>query len=163
MRTWLAVFGSTKAWSSGRSWPSTARSRVLGRGPRKAVIDRLAGSRGRLAARTGGRGRLTRCPSGSRCSTPFGRAYDTVAADYAALLADELHRKPWDRATLTAFAELVLASGGGPVLEVGCGPGRITAHLHGLRLDVSGVDLSPQMVEEARRAPPPDCRSPSAP
>ena len=81
-------------------------------------------------------------------------AYDTVAADYAALLADELDRKPWDRATLVAFAEFVLADGGGPVLEVGCGPGRIAAHLHGLGLDASGVDLSPRMVEEARRAHP---------
>lgn len=49
-------------------------------------------------------------------------AYDTVAVDYAVLLEDELQRKPWDRAVLSAYAELVLAAGGGPVLEVGCGP-----------------------------------------
>jgi SAM-dependent methyltransferase len=52
------------------------------------------------------------------------------------------------RAALAAFAETV--RGLGPVLDVGCGPGTVTAHLAGLGLDVSGVDLSPRMVEHAR-------------
>lgn len=38
------------------------------------------------------------------------------------------------------------ARGGGPVADVGCGPGRVTTYLDGLGLDVSGVDLSPEMV-----------------
>jgi SAM-dependent methyltransferase len=42
----------------------------------------------------------------------------------------------------------------GPVADVGCGPGRVTAHLHGLGLSVFGVDLSPQMVTVARQAHP---------
>ncbi|GAA1249029.1 class I SAM-dependent methyltransferase [Oryzihumus leptocrescens] len=50
------------------------------------------------------------------------------------------------------FAEEV--RGLGPVLDVGCGPGAITAHLAGLGVDVSGVDLSPRMVEHARRLHP---------
>ncbi|WP_308467637.1 class I SAM-dependent DNA methyltransferase [Rathayibacter soli] len=78
-------------------------------------------------------------------------SYDTVAADYAELLADELAAKPLDRALLTAFAELV---GAGPVADLGCGPGRITAYLHGLGLDVFGVDLSPGMLAEAGRRHP---------
>ena len=78
-------------------------------------------------------------------------AYDAVAEDYAALLRDELASKPLDRAMLAAFAELVLTDGGGQVADVGCGPGRITGHLHDLGLDVFGVDLSPAMVEVARR------------
>lgn len=41
--------------------------------------------------------------------------------------------------------------GGGPVADVGCGPGRITAHLHGLGADAFGIDLSPAMIEVARR------------
>ncbi|HEY5334817.1 MAG TPA: methyltransferase domain-containing protein [Mycobacteriales bacterium] len=81
-------------------------------------------------------------------------AYETVAEDYAVLLENELERKPWDRAILATFAELVRAAGGGPVLDVGCGPGRITAHLHMLGLDVEGMDLSPRMVNVARRAHP---------
>jgi SAM-dependent methyltransferase len=78
-------------------------------------------------------------------------AYDTVAADYAELVRDELARDPWERALLGVLAERVLAGDGGPVADLGCGPGRITAHLAGLGLDVSGVDLSPGMVEVARR------------
>ena len=81
-------------------------------------------------------------------------AYDTVAADYAALLDGALAASPWDRALLTVFAEQVQAAGGGPVGDLGCGPGRVTAHLAGLGLDVSGVDLSPGMVDVARRTHP---------
>jgi trans-aconitate methyltransferase len=82
-------------------------------------------------------------------------AYDTVAVDYAALLGGELARKPLDRAVLAAFAELVdTANARGAVLEVGCGPGRVTAYLHDLGVNASGVDLSPAMIAEARRRHP---------
>jgi SAM-dependent methyltransferase len=81
-------------------------------------------------------------------------AYDTVAADYADLLATGLDAKPLDRAMLAAFAELVLADGGAPVVDLGCGPGRVTAHLRTLGVDASGIDLSPAMVAEARRRHP---------
>jgi SAM-dependent methyltransferase len=81
-------------------------------------------------------------------------AYDVVAADYADLLADLHARSPHDRAVLALFAELVLGAGGGPVLDAGCGPGRLTGHLAELGLDVRGVDLSPGMVDVARRAHP---------
>jgi SAM-dependent methyltransferase len=40
------------------------------------------------------------------------------------------------------------------VAEIGCGPGRITAHLASLGLDTQGVDLSPAMIAEARRRHP---------
>jgi SAM-dependent methyltransferase len=52
---------------------------------------------------------------------------------------------------LAAFAEVVLAAGDGPVADIECGPGRVTAHLHGLGLTAFGVDLSPAMVAVARR------------
>jgi SAM-dependent methyltransferase len=77
-------------------------------------------------------------------------AYDTVAVDYADLLRTELSRKPFDRAMLRAFADLVAAAGGGLVADVGCGPGRVTAHLDGLGLDAFGIDLSPRMIAVAR-------------
>jgi SAM-dependent methyltransferase len=82
------------------------------------------------------------------------RSYDDVATDYAELLRDELAAKPLDRAMLAAFAEEVRARGGGPVADLGCGPGRITAHLAALGLDVHGVDLSAAMVDVARRTYP---------
>ncbi|MCH6160392.1 class I SAM-dependent DNA methyltransferase [Streptomyces marispadix] len=80
--------------------------------------------------------------------------YDAVAADYAERFHDELAAKPLDRSMLAAFAELVLAAGGGRVADLGCGPGRVTAHLRELGLSVYGVDLSPRMVELARETNP---------
>jgi SAM-dependent methyltransferase len=79
-------------------------------------------------------------------------SYDRVADNYVELGMDDLGPYPWLRAALAPFAEAV--SGLGPVLDVGCGPGTVTAHLARLGLDVSGVDLSPRMVEHARRRHP---------
>ncbi|MGP4044718.1 class I SAM-dependent DNA methyltransferase [Streptomyces sp. 2A115] len=81
-------------------------------------------------------------------------SYDTVAVDYAELLKAQLDDKPLDRAMLAAFAETVRSGGGGPVADLGCGPGRVTGHLEGLGLDAFGVDLSPEMVAVARRSHP---------
>lgn len=80
--------------------------------------------------------------------------YDAMAADYAEHFKHELAARPLDRATLAAFAEMVRADGAGPVLEVGSGPGDVTAFLHERGLDVSGVELSPGMLAVARRAHP---------
>ncbi|MGK3205986.1 class I SAM-dependent DNA methyltransferase [Amycolatopsis sp. MEPSY49] len=79
-------------------------------------------------------------------------AYDTVAEAYAEEARDALATSPWDRAMLATFAELVGESG--PVGDLGCGTGRLTGHLASLGLDVFGVDLSPGMLEVARRAHP---------
>ena len=76
-------------------------------------------------------------------------SYDRVADAYVEMGLGLLEQEPWLRAGLAAFAEGV--RGLGPVLDVGCGPGTVTAHLAGLDLDVSGVDLSPEMVAHARR------------
>ncbi|MFE9404498.1 class I SAM-dependent DNA methyltransferase [Streptomyces sp. NPDC006530] len=81
-------------------------------------------------------------------------SYDTVAAGYAEQVRDLLDRTPYERSALALFAELVQAGGGGPVVDAGCGSGRITAHLRGLGVDAFGVDLSPMMVETARREHP---------
>lgn len=81
-------------------------------------------------------------------------SYDAVAATYAERFHDELAGKPLERAMLAAFAELVKAAGDRPVADVGCGPGRGTAYLYSLGLPVFGIDLSPRMVERARRTHP---------
>ncbi|GAA4848781.1 class I SAM-dependent methyltransferase [Saccharopolyspora rosea] len=81
-------------------------------------------------------------------------AYDAVAVRYAEFARDELAGLPLDRAVLAAFAELARTTGAGPVAELGCGPGRVTAHLRDLGLDVFGVDLSPVMIDLARQAHP---------
>ncbi|MGY1770156.1 class I SAM-dependent DNA methyltransferase [Blastococcus sp. SYSU D00813] len=79
-------------------------------------------------------------------------SYDRVADAYVATGAGELTGRPWLRAALAAFAEEV--RGRGPVLDVGCGPGHVTAALAALGVDASGVDLSPRMVGQARRLHP---------
>ena len=73
-------------------------------------------------------------------------SYDRVAVAYAELARDELAGKPVERAALGLFASVV----DGPVLDVGCGTGMATAHLHGLGVTLSGVDLSPGMLAIAR-------------
>jgi SAM-dependent methyltransferase len=78
------------------------------------------------------------------------RSYDATADEYAIWIRDELAAKPLDRAMLTAFAELVT----GPVADIGCGSGRITAFLHELGVPTFGIDLSPRMVAAARRTYP---------
>jgi ubiquinone/menaquinone biosynthesis C-methylase UbiE len=81
-------------------------------------------------------------------------SYDTVAASYAEQVRNLLDETPYERAVLALFADLVRATGGGPVADVGCGPGRITAHLSELGVDTFGIDLSPAMIESARREHP---------
>ncbi|MFH8797468.1 class I SAM-dependent methyltransferase [Streptomyces sp. NPDC017941] len=78
-------------------------------------------------------------------------SYDTVALDYADRLRHLLDEAPQERAALERFAGGVRARGGGPVADVGCGAGRITAYLHEQGVDAFGVDLSPRMVDVARR------------
>ncbi|MBK1788857.1 class I SAM-dependent methyltransferase [Prauserella cavernicola] len=79
-------------------------------------------------------------------------SYDTIAADYAVWIEAELAAKPLDRAVLAAFAEFVRDAGA--VADVGCGPGRITAHLHALGVPAFGIDLSPEMIARARERHP---------
>ncbi|MFF8308537.1 class I SAM-dependent DNA methyltransferase [Streptomyces lydicus] len=81
-------------------------------------------------------------------------AYDAIASTYAQMFHDTLRERPLERALLSAFAELVRTNGGGGVADLGCGPGHVTAHLHGLGLSAFGVDASPVMVELAREAHP---------
>jgi SAM-dependent methyltransferase len=78
--------------------------------------------------------------------------YDAVAEEYAAHFRDELVRRPLERAVLGLFAELV--GGDGPVADLGCGPGRSTAHLASLGVNVFGLDLSESMLAIARRENP---------
>ena len=78
-------------------------------------------------------------------------SYDTVAVSYADQISGALAEEPYLRAALSIFADLVRVAGGGPVADVGCGPGHVTAHLRALGVDAFGIDLSPGMIEVARR------------
>ncbi|MFE7796591.1 class I SAM-dependent methyltransferase [Nocardia sp. NPDC057440] len=78
-------------------------------------------------------------------------AYDDIAELYADLFKDHLAASTFDRAMLAAFAERVQGMGSGVVADIGCGPGRVTAHLTDLGLDIFGIDLSPEMIRLARQ------------
>jgi uncharacterized protein YceH (UPF0502 family) len=75
-------------------------------------------------------------------------AYDAVAETYADQLLDELERLPFE----TWLLDRVVAHAAGlPVVEVGSGPGHVTAYLAEGGADATGIDFSPEMVAEARR------------
>ena len=78
--------------------------------------------------------------------------YDVTASEYAERFHDHLQDRPLDRAMLAGFAGLV--DRGGVVADVGCGTGAAARMLANLGLDVLGIDLSPNMLAEARRRNP---------
>jgi SAM-dependent methyltransferase len=83
-------------------------------------------------------------------------SYDRVADNYVDMVVTtglgDIRTHPWLKAAMDVFADAV--GGLGPVLDVGCGPGTVTAYLADRGLDVAGVDLSPRMIENARRLHP---------
>ncbi|MCU7729161.1 class I SAM-dependent methyltransferase [Actinoplanes sp. KI2] len=80
-------------------------------------------------------------------------AHDVLSDWYAKNLVGVLESMPVERAMLDLFAELTLAVGT-EVADVGCGTGRLLPYLAGRGLAPRGVDLSPGMVEVARREHP---------
>ncbi|MFI8434519.1 class I SAM-dependent methyltransferase [Streptomyces sp. NPDC079020] len=84
--------------------------------------------------------------------TAVRESYDTVAADYADRVKSPSELDPLSRAMLSAFAELVRAADLGPVADLGCGPGKVTAHLAEQGVPAFGIDVSPRMIELAREA-----------
>ncbi|MFJ7206613.1 class I SAM-dependent methyltransferase [Streptomyces sp. NPDC098789] len=81
-------------------------------------------------------------------------AYDGVVELYASMFAGGLEAQPFSRNMIGTFAELVRGTGNPRAADVGCGPGHLTAMLDDLGLDAFGLDLSPGMVDHARRAHP---------
>lgn len=87
-----------------------------------------------------------------RAQTQHG--YDTVAADYARLLPALNAETSLDIAMIDGFADRCARARLGPVADAGCGTGRVSAHLAARGLDVIGIDLSPGMIDIARRTYP---------
>jgi hypothetical protein len=75
------------------------------------------------------------------------RAYATVAEPYAQALSDELKELPFE---LWLLDRVAAEAGSRPVMDAGCGPGHVTAHLVAAGAQARGLDLSPEMVEQAR-------------
>lgn len=80
-------------------------------------------------------------------------AHNVLSEWYAENLVGVLESMPVERAMLDLFAELTLVVGV-EVADVGCGTGRLLPYLAGRGLSPRGVDLSPGMVEVARREHP---------
>lgn len=80
--------------------------------------------------------------------------YDDMAHDYTAFIGDAFAGRPLNHVMVQAFADLVRQAGGGPVADVGCGPGHVTRYLRDRGVDAFGVDLSPQLLTLARAANP---------
>jgi ubiquinone/menaquinone biosynthesis C-methylase UbiE len=78
-------------------------------------------------------------------------SYDRVADEYTRHIFDELRNKPLDREVLTRFAAEV---GSGQVCDMGCGPGHVARYLRDAGVTVLGLDLSPRMLEQARKLNP---------
>jgi SAM-dependent methyltransferase len=78
--------------------------------------------------------------------------YDPVAEDYAREFRDEMSKKPFDRKMLDWLAEKV--NGLGTICDLGCGVGQVAGYLHGRGASVCGIDLSTEMIKQARRLNP---------
>jgi ubiquinone/menaquinone biosynthesis C-methylase UbiE len=76
-------------------------------------------------------------------------SYDRIAEEYTTRIAGELEHKPLDRMLLDEFAARV--KGAGRVCELGCGPGHVARYLHDRGVEIFGIDLSPGMLEQARK------------
>jgi ubiquinone/menaquinone biosynthesis C-methylase UbiE len=80
--------------------------------------------------------------------------YDRTAANYAQRFHRHLDDKPVDRAIVDAFAGLIRIAGNTRVIDVGCGTGVAAALLNASGTKASGVDLSLNMLAQARRLNP---------
>jgi len=82
--------------------------------------------------------------------SPALRAWDAVAGDWSACV--RAGDDPVRRVTDQAILGLVRQVPPGPVLDAGCGEGWLSRELAAHRMDVTGIDGAPRMVELAARA-----------
>jgi len=74
--------------------------------------------------------------------------YDTVAKEYAETFSDEHEKKPKDQEMLLRFSQDI--GDRSPVWDFGCGPGQTAKYLKDLGVEISGLDLSEKILEQAR-------------
>jgi ubiquinone/menaquinone biosynthesis C-methylase UbiE len=76
------------------------------------------------------------------------KLYDKVAKEYAETFSDEHEKKPKDQEILHRFSQEI--GDRRPVWDFGCGPGQTTKYLKNLGIEISGLDLSEKILEQAR-------------
>ncbi len=74
--------------------------------------------------------------------------YDNIAKEYAEAFTGEHEKKPKDREILRRFSQEI--GHRRPVWDFGCGPGQTANYLKNLGLEISGLDLSEGILEQAR-------------
>ena len=88
------------------------------------------------------------CPTYTCCVTDalVRHAYAAHAAEYTRVLGavDDMHQL--DRRRIERWSGQL----SGPVVDAGCGPGHWTDFLHQRGVEITGVDLVPEFIENAR-------------
>lgn len=74
--------------------------------------------------------------------------YDAIAKEWAEAFAGEHEKKPKDQEMLRRFSQEI--GDRRPVWDFGCGPGNTTKYLKDLGIEISGLDLSEKILEQAR-------------
>ena len=78
--------------------------------------------------------------------------YDSVAREYTEAFSGEHEKKPKDREILLRFSQEI--GDKRPVWDLGCGPGQTAGYLKSLGVEISGLDLSEKILEQARKIHP---------
>jgi len=76
------------------------------------------------------------------------KVYDAVAEAYSETFSGEHEKKPKDREILHRFSQEIGKRK--PVWDFGCGPGQTTKYLKDLGIEISGLDLSDNILKQAR-------------
>ena len=79
-------------------------------------------------------------------------SYDAIASDYAEQQINQLYPNSFEVYLLNYFIQQIDAQK--TVCDLGCGPGQVAAYLHEQAVPTVGVDLSPGMIEQARKLHP---------
>jgi len=77
-----------------------------------------------------------------------------VYADLAPIWGKDIAKPDWGLDELNDFVTLVKKSGGKKILDLGCGSGIQSKQLFQAGLEVIGLDLSPEMIREAKKKVP---------
>jgi len=78
--------------------------------------------------------------------------YDSVAKEWAEIFFGEHEKKPKDLEILNRFSQEI--GDRRPVWDFGCGPGNTAKYLKDIGIEISGLDLSEKMLEQARTTHP---------
>jgi ubiquinone/menaquinone biosynthesis C-methylase UbiE len=76
------------------------------------------------------------------------RMYNAVAKEYSETFCGEYEKKPKDQEILHRFS--IEIGDKKPVWDIGCGPGHTTKYLKNLGIEISGLDISDKILEQAR-------------